>query len=540
MIARLLLALLVAVVVVAGTVKVWHSLQDYNTRQITRLAETESYATRSQLVRDVEGVITALQGAQAFWSTYGQLPRQQWSSDADIEMARIPGVRTLLWDDPANQVRFARTAENPVFDFRPDENQWLGYQLLLARARQADSNTMSGPFTDSDGRPYFEIYLVNGEIAGSGRLVAIVDAQESFKHLLMDASPGYAIQVLWRDTVLYQHGQPATGIPADWVREGHIRTSLGPVWKVVHAPTADLAATFETPAIDVILLLGLIIAVLMATLTFENWRAHSRARAALRAERELAKLNKNLEQQIERRTRELANRTADLQTITDSVAHDLRNPLNSIAMNVQLFEAQNADTLSADSKTTLQRIPAAVRQMADILDRMLGLSRVAHVTFKREPLDMKRLFSEVFEDLAATEDPPPVRFDLVELPPADADRKLVRMLVMNLLSNALKYTRKKDPRHIRVDSHTQSGVTVYSVTDNGMGFDQRSAERLFEAFQRLDEARATDGIGLGLAIVARVVGRHGGRIWAEGEVGQRASFYFTLEPEPGTVAQTDL
>lgn len=530
MISRLLLAALVAAVVAFGTVQVWNSLNKYRDDQVGHIVAAESYAARSQLVRNVERTLQALQSAQALWANSSRLPSQQWKADADAEMAKIAGVTILLWDDPVNLVRFARTAKNPQFDFRPDETEWQGYQGLLKRARIANRNTMAGPFVAAGQRPYFEVYLVEKDVSANGRLAAVVDAHAFLQSLLQDESPGYAVKVYWGKELLYERGEPAADTPLSWTGQGKIQTAMGALWTVTHVPTQELADSYAAPAIDLILLLGLIIAVLMATLTFENWRAHSRAKAAELAERELAELNRSLEQQIHQRTRELANRTADLQTIADSVAHDMRNPLNAISVNLALFEAQNEGKLPTESVSVLQRIPAAVRQMVDILDRLLGLSTVAHSTFQREALDMNEMVEEAFEDLQANETDSKIELILGDLPSVQGDEKLVSILLLNLLANAFKYTRGRPQRSIEFSASEQDGVTVYSIADNGIGFDQRSAERMFNAFHQLDVGKSSSGLGLGLAIVARVVGRHKGRIWAEGVPGEKATFRFTLEP----------
>lgn len=534
MIKRGLLAVSVGIVVAIGTVMLWQELHKSSDEQIKRIIESESYAARSQLARNIERIFSQLESIQTFWITYGQIPSQQWSDDVEIEMAKIPGITTILWDDPGNQVRFARTTENPVFDFRPDDKQWLAYQLLLARARQVDVNTLAGPFLNEAGKPFFEVYIVEGNLENSGRLVAIVDAHVLLASLLSDESPGFAVKVFWRDEMLYERDTAASKAlktPDIWVREGKINTSMNAIWTVVHAPTRELFLDYESPSIDLILLLGLIISVLMATLTFENGRSFLRARAAEKAEHKLAELNRNLEQVVETRTRELKNRTRDMQTITDSISHDVRSPLSTIAVNVQLFEAQNEGKLAPQSLTTLQRIPPAVSQIAEILDRMLGLSTVAHSTFKPEPLSITDLIEDVFEDLQASEPPPSVELTIGDLPDAFADERMVKVLLTNLLSNSMKFTRSKAERRIEVSASISDSVTIYCISDNGIGFHQDSAEELFIAFQKLDEGKVDSGVGLGLAIVARVVGRHGGRIWAEGVPGERASFFFTLEPE---------
>jgi light-regulated signal transduction histidine kinase (bacteriophytochrome) len=286
--------------------------------------------------------------------------------------------------------------------------------------------------------------------------------------------------------------------------------------------------SFETPAIDLILLLGLLISVLVGTLTFENSRARSRAVAAEVAEQAVADLNRTLERQVAERTRELHERTSDLQMLTDSVAHDLRNPLNTISVNVQLLEEHAAPTLSGDASRVLGRLMPSVHHMTDILDRLLGLSEVSHSTFERERVNMRQLVEEIIDDLTITEPVPPIEFEVANLPDASADRNLVHVLLLNLLGNAIKYTKDNQARKIQVGFKSEKSGTVYFVKDNGIGFDQEYADRLFGAFKRLGDASGAQGIGLGLTIAARAVERHGGGIWANGKKDFGATFYFTL------------
>lgn len=529
MIKRGLLSIAVGLVVAVGTVQLWQALKHDNDEHISQIAAAEANAARSQLSRNTDRILSQLESMHAFWSTYGSLPRGSWTNEVDIEMVKIPGATTILWDDPAHNARYARTTENPAFDFRPDDNQWLAYKLILSRARQINVNTISGPFVGDNGHAFFEIYIVENKYANSGRLVAILDAHMLLDNLFQDQSPGFAVKVFWEDVLLYERGRPAGKALEEWQQEGSISTSMGSVWRVTHYPTRELLQSYETQSADMILLLGLIISVLIPTLMFENWRSWRRARAAEKAELKLSELNRNLEQVVSARTSELANRTRDMQTITDSVSHDMRSPLSTIAVNVQLFEAQNPN-LAPEASTTLQRIPPAVHQIAAILDRMLGLSTVAHSTFQPERLNITDLVEEVFEDLQASEPPPAVDLVIGDLPDCDGDERLVKVLLTNLLSNALKFTRSKPRRQIDISASSDSDATVYKITDNGIGFDQGSAEEMFIAFQKLDEGKVDEGVGLGLAIVARVVGRHGGKIWAEGVPGKSASFFFTLQP----------
>ncbi len=525
---RLTLSLVIGLAVALGTVALWSSVRESSETQVGRIAEAESYSARSQLIRNMETLIAALHNVRVFWAAFGHLPRDQWASDAGIELDHFTGVRMLVWHDPARNLRYARTAENPVFDYRPGDEEWARYADLRDNASKYSTNTIAGPFMESNGEFYYEVYFVDSSGGDQGTLAAVIDIDDTLRQLLEDQSPGYAIGVFGPDALLYQRGEPDPNAPAGWTREGKIKSSLGSVWTVVHSPTKELVDSFDSQALDLILLLGLLVSVLVATLIFENDRARSRAVAAEFAEGQLADLNRSLEQQVADRTAQLKSRTADLQTLTDSVAHDLRNPLNTISVNAQLLEAHSRDRLGEDGLKILRRLAPSVSQMADILDRLLGLSEVSHSTFKRETVDMCELVEEIVEDLVISAAPPPVDVQIADLPAADADRNLVHMLVMNLVSNAVKYTKDKEVRRIQIGFEETDSGTIYFVRDNGIGFDQEYADRLFVAFNRLGDASSAEGVGLGLTIATRAVERHGGAIWAKGQSGAGATFFFTL------------
>jgi signal transduction histidine kinase len=530
---RFITSLLLAVIIALITIAIWKILRDHQHAQIARIAETESYAARSKLIRNIDTMFRTLRDIRDYWSRYGHLPRDQWPSDSGIEIAHFDGLEIILWSDPSRGLRYLRDNQHPVFDYRPTDDEWLGLESLENKGRGISGQAILGPYVDAAGKVTYEIYLAESPPQQSGMLVAVVDTGKNFAGLLLDESPGYAVSVFWDDALLYQRGESSPELPESWTREGMIRTSLGSLWRIVHAPTRQLAESLETPALSAVLVTGLAIAVLIGLLLFENGRARSRALAAEAAEQKLADLNRDLERQISERVRELADRSTDLETITDSVAHDLRNPLNSISVNTQLLQQQFHDVLGEDGIDALQRTSAGVRRMTEILDRLLGLSVVSHAIFHRQDVNIAELATDVFDELSATEQPPVVEFVVGDLPHADADPTLVRTLVMNLLSNALKYTREKSQRRIELSSETRNGVVVYCVKDNGIGFDPDSEQRMFVAFERLDGNRGVDGVGLGLDIAARVVRRHGGRIWAKGKRGEGAAFYFTLEPLEG-------
>lgn len=530
MLRRILPPVLLAAFIALLTIVTWTALQTQHEEQVAHIAEAESYAARSQLIRNADTLLRALADINDYWLLYGHLPREQWASHAGIELAHFTGIELMVWNDPSRGVRYARTADNPVFDYRPTDEEWKALQRLHSTGQQLQEDEILGPFVDDAGAVTFEIYLAGTDAAAENAyLVALVNASEAFGHWLADVSPGYAISVFWDDVLLHSQGVAAESLPESWTREGMIRTSLGAVWRVLHQPTDELPRAHNDPAMTAVLWAGLAIAILMGLLLFENGRARSRALAAEAAERKIAELNQDLEQQISARVRELADRTADLETITDSVAHDLRNPLNSISVSTQLMQ-QFESTLGVEGREALQRIATSVKRMSEILDRLLGLSVVSQSIFRRETIDLHEIVVDVFEDLSSSEQPPPVELVADALPEVNADPVLVRTLIMNLVGNAIKFTREKPIRKVEVTFDYRDGVTCYCVKDNGVGFDPESAERMFRAFERLDGNEDTDGVGLGLDIATRVIKRHDGQIWAKGEQGSGAAIFFTLEP----------
>jgi sensor domain CHASE-containing protein len=294
----------------------WQSLVRHEVNQISRIAEGESYAARSRLVRNIDTMLRALRDVQNYWSTYGHLPREQWASDAGIELSHFIGVNLIIWNDPQRSNHYVRTAKNPVFDYRPSDEEWAKFGSLLAKTKGVIGETILGPFIDESGKKSYEIYVVAAS-PDEGTLIAVVDADEAFEHLLADDSPGYAIDVYWGDTNLYQRGEAGADLPPSWTRDGLIKNSMGVVWNVQHAPTAELARSLQTPAIPAVLVSGIVVSVLIALLLFENGRANRRAAAAAPAQAKIAAWKRDKEKQKTVRTQEQTDRSADFMTNYD-------------------------------------------------------------------------------------------------------------------------------------------------------------------------------------------------------------------------------
>jgi hypothetical protein len=249
-----------------------------------------------------------------------------------------------------------------------------------------------------------------------------------------------------------------------------------------------------------------------------------------RTQEELERLNRELEDRVRNRTAQLEAANKELEAFSYSVSHDLRAPVRHIDGFVKLLEREQPPATDKAAHY-LRTIAASSRRMAALIDDLLALSRTG-----RAPLDMKtvplhQLVEEVIVDLRPDVARRRIEWRVAQLPAVRGDPSLLRVVLQNLLDNAVKYTRRQRTAIIEIGTlHLEDGATAIFVRDNGVGFDMRYAERLFGVFQRLHRAEEFEGTGIGLATARRVVHRHGGRIWGEGEPERGACFYFTVQP----------
>jgi light-regulated signal transduction histidine kinase (bacteriophytochrome) len=238
--------------------------------------------------------------------------------------------------------------------------------------------------------------------------------------------------------------------------------------------------------------------------------------------------NAALVARVQQQVQELAVANRDLEAFSASVSHDLRAPVAAIEGFATVLIERHANQLDARGLGYLERIGVAVRHMNDLIDGLLRLAHVARQPLEFRPVDLAQLAAAVVRDLAAGGQLQEAWIIVQALPGAHGDAALLRQLLANLLSNAGKFSAKQPLPSVVLGARTQEGEVAYYVRDNGAGFDMAFAQNLFEPFQRLHRAEEFAGLGIGLSIVQRIVHRHGGRIWAEGEVGRGACFYFTL------------
>jgi signal transduction histidine kinase len=248
------------------------------------------------------------------------------------------------------------------------------------------------------------------------------------------------------------------------------------------------------------------------------------------AHRKILDLNRDLEQRVEQRTAALVAANRELESFSYSVSHDLRAPLRHIDGYVQLLGADKASTFSPEARRYLNVITDASRQMGDLIDDLLEFSRMGQIQMRQSSVNLDALVREAIGKLEMATEGRNIAWQVPALPRVVGDVAMLRQVLANLLGNAVKYTGPRAAALIEIGSAGQeNGRVILFVRDNGVGFDMRYVDKLFGVFQRLHRADEFEGTGIGLANVQRIMERHGGRVWAEGKLGEGATFYFTLK-----------
>jgi PAS domain S-box-containing protein len=246
------------------------------------------------------------------------------------------------------------------------------------------------------------------------------------------------------------------------------------------------------------------------------------------AEETIIKLNEELEQKVIQRTELLEAANKELEAFSYSVSHDLRAPLRSVHGFTKILLEDYEANLDEEGKRICGIISSSATQMGGLIDDLLSFSRIGRTSMNPSQLDMKSIVHSVFEDTCPASQKSRIKLKIGKLHKAFGDANLMKIVWTNLISNAIKYSSKEDNCEISISSSLKDYTIAYSIKDNGVGFDMKYKHKLFGVFQRLHSEAEFEGNGVGLAIVQRIILKHGGKVWAEGEEGKGATFYFSL------------
>ncbi|HEY8154010.1 MAG TPA: ATP-binding protein [Myxococcota bacterium] len=533
----------ILVILVLGaclSVLVWRSLSSHWELEVER--QTESYASSLSDMLEVE--FARLDGMLRRRAQIWVTPRfasdpESWRDSVDTLLAENPAILAVLRMDGRAELAGSEEAKQTLRDV-----------LDEARRQEVDTDAefFVGPVIAADGRAVFGVQVRAASGGNDKRTVfALVDAHRVVKDIVDKSAHGFALAVSAGGREIYRRDSPNGRVRHSIRKTERVQLPIGAPWLLEVTPASDteLASWEQGPAIALaggLLASGLIsAAVHFGTISWRRERMLRQVNAALqtqiadtqRGERELRKLSEGLEARVSERTGELNETIVELETFNYSVSHDLRGPLGAVINFAAILQEDYGDRLDAMGKDHLQRIIGSASSAVSMMDALLAFSRSGRTELRKTHLDMSRVVQEVCDELAASHPHLKSAVKVGDLPNAFADESMIRFIFTNLISNALKFARKDDVPEVEVGGNPGSNETVYFVRDNGVGFDMRFAEKLFRVFERLHASDGYEGHGVGLAIVARMVRRHGGRYWAQGAVGKGATFYFTVATTGG-------
>ena len=547
--------------------------------------EEITVSTERAVDRRMQTYIDAMLDGRGLFAASESVTREEWEdyvAGSDLER-RYPGIQAIAYAERVPlegreaHERRVRAQGFPSYALRPAGERYEYFPLVYVAPSKPDNRSLFGYdfYSGRVNRDAMEQARDTGlprasgkvELEGTGMTGFLVytpiyreGAPQATTDERREALQGFIVSVFRTDDLLEGiFGAPKADTQVDlevfdgaeFTRDGLLHDDDG----VLHATDPSYSAHFsEVYTMEVagriwslyfstlpsfepgwqsnlplfVLLSGLAISLMLFGVTW--MLAHSRIQAEHvglqleAANRQLENTNRDLEET----NRELEGANSELEAFSYSVSHDLRAPLRSIEGFAQILLEDHAQGLDEEARGYLRRVRAASRRMALLIDDLLDLSRVTRSPLTRQMVDLSALAREIAAEIEKSQPDRRVRFVIADGLAVRGDPRLLRVLLENLLGNAFKFTQKESEATIEFGAVTRDGGVAYYVRDNGVGFDEAYATKLFGAFQRLHGSEDFEGTGIGLATVQRIVQRHGGKAWAEGAVGKGATFFFTL------------
>jgi signal transduction histidine kinase len=505
----------------------WFGLREDQHARVESIVASASYADRAELARQLMTQLRALDRVRRFWTEYGLTPVEEWEADAMIEIDHFEGLEALAWAERSGP-RFFSTGPQIALDNVPNDEEWEVVQSSLEQAYGVSMDAVVGPQLDSEGDVQMRLYLPSLDPGRDAVLVAIINVTDQVAAIMTDEPPRYDIRVTCcEDLEIFRIGEFDADVPEQWKHGGLIEPLDGHLWRVQHQPNPSLASDFRPWALNFVLITGLALALAVGAIAYYSRRADDRARAARLAENEVRALNAELEERVRQRTQNLDDALTDLNTINLSVAHDVRTPLHAAGLMVDSLALYTEG--DAHLSERVDRIRLCLGQIDTMLDRLLALSQVSSFDTEPEQVDLETLARQVALEVAENGDS---SITIGDIPSAYMDPTMAHILLSNLVSNAVRHGGGDSRTRIEIGSRRDGTEVTYFVRDHGAGIDPDKFDELFAPGQRSRVARHSgDGLGLGLAIVARIIARHEGSIWVEETDGGGATFCFRIPAE---------
>lgn len=530
---RYLAPTVVTLLALSASVWTWTRAVDVVEREfkesLEQLTDQGAMTIESSLSREVE----AVRNLSISWQLYGVNPDEEaWKFRTGMLLSYFPGIRWIRWQP--NDGTAGRVVSQPD-------------TIVPEQLEGVDPSTDAAPKLISehwDGDYHVRAAFPVRNDTGSGTLFAEIIVDSSWM-ANQSMAPAHQIVMELRPMEEPNSGSALRGTPPPGSPPGATRLMRGPAGSALRLsvwPTETFAKREMSPWPHLFLATGVILALSLGLVMYQFLRIRDYTQVLVETNRdldaqveglsrrdaELQKLTAELEVRVDKRTSELTDALRRLETFSHSVSHDLRSPIGAIINFAGVLDEDYGETLGSEGRRIVGRIVAAGERAGRLLTGLVEFAGSGATVEERRSLDVRSIAERAFAEVIAQDpDPQTVRFALERVPAAYGDPSQTQRIFVNLLSNALKYSRTREVREIQIGSEEGTPHNTYYVRDNGPGFDPERAKEIFEPLRRLHGAE-TEGAGLGLAIVARLVEQYGGRAWATSDGLTGATFFFTL------------
>jgi|JI10StandDraft_1071094.scaffolds.fasta_scaffold38583_3 PAS domain S-box-containing protein len=522
----------------------------------------------------VEGTITNLlhdENVQAIVSNFRDITERKMSEELITRLALIVehSIDSIIGIDLDGIITSWNTSAEKLFQYSKEEAIGKTILMLIPEDRYAEQSFIEERIRTGESVPHYETVRLkkdktrveislavsavkdnSGKIIGGSKLIRDLTDRKNAEQALRESevkyrsimeSVGDTIAVLDKDLRIQYINRVTTGFKEsdvkgslwlDWLDESDRSVASYAIAQTIHLKKPIETEINAMGAFERMIPFN----VKFAIIPGEEQNIVLIAKDITErkeAEIEILKLNAGLEQRVIDRTKQLEEANKELEAFSYSVSHDLRSPLRAINGYTNILLEDYLPILGEEGKRVCNVISGQAVRMGKLIDDMLSLSRLSRTDMQFSTINMRAMAQRVFDDLLEVENMRHIDFYLDDIPSVEGDTVLIRQVWMNLISNAIKFTSKKEKAIIEIKAEELSTEIIYSVTDNGAGFDMKYANKLFGVFQRLHKESEFEGTGVGLAIIKRAVTRNGGRVWAKGEIDKGATLYFALPNKIG-------